>query len=373
MSQKAQLKLLLEEAMAKKQSLEGGALKVQIRTKGRKPPLHPGVGHTGAGEGVVKTVGMHGADYSGGDDQGATDMQKQVPMDSMPEEEISPPMITVPKPEKVKGVKYTTAESLPYYKIDNNKAGGVMAPLIKALLMRGRKDEGLKTTLDKLKGGKRITQAERKNLQVESADILTSRNLKPSAMPKGGFLPILAASLLPMAADVISRLAGKGVSGGCFCQGGILSGGGASAPLQDPSMHCGGKKADADGNNAVVAIKERENFKLGFQPKAKPKIKVQEAGDPIYGATLGDAYDAPEGEGVNENWNPKGVGRKLQSGTKRPVPPNLPDQSKNLHNSKGGSLVAVKKAGTWLQHVKQYQQEHGCSYKEALKGAAKTW
>ena len=28
---------------------------------------------------------------------------------------------------------------------------------------------------------------------------------------------------------------------------------------------------------------------------------------------------------------------------------------------------------TWLEHVKAYQAEHGCSYKEALKGASSTY
>ena len=27
----------------------------------------------------------------------------------------------------------------------------------------------------------------------------------------------------------------------------------------------------------------------------------------------------------------------------------------------------------WIEHVKAYQTEHGCSYKEALKGASSTY
>ena len=27
----------------------------------------------------------------------------------------------------------------------------------------------------------------------------------------------------------------------------------------------------------------------------------------------------------------------------------------------------------WIEHVKAYQAEHGCSYKEALKGASSTY
>lgn len=374
MSQRAKLEGLLKQLVDAKQSI--------VDARGGKTPLHPGVGHTGAGEkkggNTVKTVGTESSNTQGGN------------------------------------TSVTTQQALPKTQVDTTTTGHTVPdrflyPLVRSLQGRGRKDPALADVLNKLKGGMRLKQSDHKLLDLEMADIMTHRDLKAADPPKntrGGFWPILAASLAPIALNLITKLTGKGVSGGSFKAGGSLSGAGlltggtlSGGTLSGGTLSGGrGAGATLSGGNEQQVIKtpgnqpdraveiiERPIYTTGMAKKnyvgrpaptkALPTPKTVKR-TPLSGGkgqgfqeTEGDRFNVLDSEGTMASWNPKGVSRKHQTGAE-PVPPNARDPSKNLMNSHGGRQA---KSSSWIDHVKAVSQSEGISYREALKVASKSY
>ena len=51
----------------------------------------------------------------------------------------------------------------------------------------------------------------------------------------------------------------------------------------------------------------------------------------------------------------------------------IADAVEPRRSSRLRKAVGSGRASPWIAHVKDYRQEHGCSYKEALVGASKTY
>lgn len=290
--------------------------------------------------------------------------------------------------------QYSTGYPLP------PRLGGIMPALIRQLEARGKNDEVIGGALDKIKGGKRMTQKDRKELELEMADILAHKKLREGGKQTGGLWPLLFTSLAPMALGVASKLMGKGLSGGSLT-GGLLSGGqitgaglsgGAKVKLEENSNY------DARGmplpdDKVVARIPERPSFASGgasktfaqavtggaksFSQTVTGGAKLKTGGRPRRGGvafnlTKGDSYHLPVSEGTMASWNPHGVSANKMTGSNVLPPQN--SKGRNLHNANGGglsggTLTGGKKKSSWIDHVKKVAAEEGISYKEALKVA----
>ena len=257
------------------------------------------------------------------------------------------------------------------------RLGGLMPDLVNQLDTRAKNDPIIAEALDKIRAGKRMTQKNRRELELEMADILAHNRLKKREETKhGGIWPLLLANLAPIALGVASKLMGKGMTGGSL-HSDLLE----SQPValrQEPAYRSGLK---VESEPPVVEIKERPGFREGSQKVTFTKEKPDEGiistggrrrrGGIGYTLTRGDSYYEPEGQlGTMERWSTHGVSRNKESGSAG-VDRSLENtKGRNLHNANGG---AKGRSSRWIDHVKAVQQEHGLTYKEAMKVAKESY